>query len=214
MRVIVPYDGRDPKTRLSPVLDERERKQFSRAMLREVLSVVRRVGANPLVVSPTSLDIEDCPVRVDDRSLSRAVNAALRSSSGPTAVVMADLPLLTPEALRELLTRTGDVVLARGWGGGTNALVSRTNEFAVDYHGHSYLDHRAAADEVGATVAEVDSYRLATDVDEPDDLAELLLHGDGRATQWLREQGFHLSAGAGRCDVQRAGTEVADGTPR
>jgi len=51
----------------------------------------------------------------------------------------------------------------------------------------SYLDHVAAAKGADLTRTEVDSYRLATDVDEPADLAEVLLHADGRESdtpQW------------------------------
>ncbi|WP_135537040.1 2-phospho-L-lactate guanylyltransferase [Halostella pelagica] len=203
MRVIIPYDGKNPKTRLSEVLDHSERVAFGRAMLRDVLAVVRGVGGDPLVLSPTPVDIEDCPVRVDERPLSRAVNGQLRSSSNAIAVVMADLPLLTEAALERLLTSDGDVVLARGVGGGTNAIVSRTADFAVDYHDNSYLDHRSAVRKIGATLTEVDSYRMATDIDEPDDLAELLLHGDGHAAQWLRDRGFRLTAGSGRSGVER-----------
>jgi len=209
MRVIVPYDERNPKTRLSGVLEPDERRGFARAMLRDVLAAARSADADPLIVSPSPMALGDCEVCVDDRPLSRAVNERLRASPEPVAVVMADLPLLRAETLRSLFSRTKDVVLARGLGGGTNALVSRTDEFAVDYHGRSYLDHRAIAEDVGATVAEADSYRLAVDVDEPDDLAEVLLHGDGRASEWLRENEFRLDAGSGRCDVRRAKRGVA-----
>lgn len=203
MRVIVPYDGEDPKTRLSELLGSEERKEFARAMLRDVLEAVRSVDASPLVLSPSPVGMEECDVCVDDRPLTPAVSERLRSSSEPTAVVMADLPLIEPETLRALFSCPGDVVLARGLGGGTNALVSRTTGFTVDYHGNSYLDHRAIADDIGASVGEIDSYRLATDVDEPDDLAEVLLHGDGRARRWLREAGFELDPREGRCDVRR-----------
>ncbi|MDS0477280.1 2-phospho-L-lactate guanylyltransferase [Natrinema sp. 1APR25-10V2] len=203
MRVIVPYDGRDPKTRLSTLLDRSERNEFSRSMLRDVVSVIQSTGRDPLVLSSTPLEIEDCSVCVDDRSLSRAVNERLQASSTATAVVMADLPLITDTALERLLTREADVVLARGIGGGTNALVSRTADFAVDYHGNSYLDHRSTAREIGAALAEIDSYRLAMDVDVPDDLVEVLLHGEGHATQWLRDQGFRLASGPGRTTVRR-----------
>lgn len=203
MRVIVPFDGRDPKTRLSTLLDYGDRNEFARAMLRDVISVVQDTGRDPLVLSSTPLEIGDCPVSVDERSLSRAVNERLQAASSAVAVIMADLPLVTDAALERLCTREGDVVLARGIGGGTNALVSRTTDFEVDYHGNSYLTHRSTAREIGAALAEIDSYRLATDIDEPDDLAELLLHGEGHATQWLRDQGFRLASGTGRTTVRR-----------
>ncbi len=203
MRVIIPFDARDPKTRLSTLLDYDDRNEFARAMLRDVVSVVQDTGRDPLVLSSAPIEFENCPVVVDERSLSRAVNERLRAASSAVAVVMADLPLITDAALERLLTREEDVVLARGIGGGTNALVSRTTDFAVDYHGTSYLDHRSTALEIGATLAEIDSYRLAVDIDEPDDLVEVLLHGESRATQWLRDRGFRLASGTGRTTVRR-----------
>lgn len=212
MRVIVPYDGQDPKTRLTDVFDRDERREFARAMLRDVLSVIRNVGGDPLVLTTTPIEVDDCRTQVDKRSLSRAVNERLQATSAATAVVMADLPLITETALERLLTADGDVVLACGIGGGTNALVSRTTDFTVDYHGNSYLDHRTAAREIGATLSEIDSYRIATDIDEPEDLAELLLHGDSRATRWLWDRGFRLTPGDGQDTVRR--TEVAEKTPR
>ncbi|MFY4816046.1 2-phospho-L-lactate guanylyltransferase, partial [Haloarcula sp. AONF1] len=45
--------------------------------------------------------------------------------------------------------------------------------------------------------------RLGTDVDEPADLAEVLIHGEGRAAAWLREAGFALDAEEGRVAVAR-----------
>lgn len=145
---------------------------------------------------------DDVPVTVDDRSLTVAVNGVLTTASEPIAVVMSDLALATPRAI-DRLWDGGDVVIAPGRGGGTNALVVDHPEFRVDYHGASYLDHLRTAREIGATVREVDSMRLATDVDEPDDLAELLLHGDGAAADWLRDAGFELDVSGGRVGVTR-----------
>jgi 2-phospho-L-lactate guanylyltransferase len=45
--------------------------------------------------------------------------------------------------------------------------------------------------------------RLSTDVDEPTDLVEVLLHGEGEAAAWLRAAGFELDAGEGRVGVDR-----------
>jgi 2-phospho-L-lactate guanylyltransferase len=45
--------------------------------------------------------------------------------------------------------------------------------------------------------------RLASDVDEPADLVEVLLHGEGEAAAWLREAGFELDAGEGRVGIDR-----------
>lgn len=203
MQVIVPFDGATPKTRLEPVMDRRERREFALAMLSDVLRAIRGAGGSPLVLSPTALDLPETPVCVDDRPLSAAVNAQLRTGPTEIAVVMADLPLVTASTVERLFERAGDIVLAYGTGGGTNALVSRHSEFRVDYHDGSYRDHLANAREIDARVSTVDSYRLSHDIDEPDDLTDLLIAGDGTAAAWLRRHGFTVDDAAGRGTVQR-----------
>lgn len=252
MDVVVPFDAREPKTRLAPVLDAGERAAVAEAMLRDVLAAVAELGLEPTVLATDTVDV-DPPVILDERPLTEAVNAVLAESvaerseerlaggiaaapggwegvegtegadgagrpppfdgadgtgsltGGPVAVVMADLALATPRALSRLFEPDADVVIAPGRGGGTNALVVDHPNFRVDYHGLSYRDHRAVADDVGADVAVVDSFRLATDVDEPGDLTEAYLHApdDGATRAWLRSAGFELDVREGRVDVSR-----------
>jgi 2-phospho-L-lactate guanylyltransferase len=213
MRVLVPFEATRPKTRLEPVLDAAERTDFARAMLRDVLGAVLDAGHEPDVIAtaPVSLaaDLDaDVPVAVDDRPLSAAVNARLDADAGaerPVGVVVADLALATAASARRLLDGDGGprVVVAPGRGGGTNGLVVAHPDFRVDFHGISYRDHLAAARSVGADVRVVDSMRLSTDVDEPGDLAEVLLHGEGAAAAWLRAAGFELEERDGRVGVRR-----------
>jgi len=201
MRTVVPVSGIDPKTRLGPELDAAERQAFAEAMLADVLDALDSAGRTPAVVSTAPVDCA-APVTVDERALDPLVNDLL--ADGPLAVVMADLPLLTADAVERLFAPEAEVVLAPGLAGGTNAFVARHPDFRVDYHDASIRDHRRIADEVGATLAEVDSRRLATDIDEPADLAEVLLHGDGAARDWLVDAGFELTFD-GRVGVERPG---------
>ncbi|SER72245.1 2-phospho-L-lactate guanylyltransferase [Natrinema salaciae] len=223
MRVVVPFAAETPKTRLESVLTPAERSAFARAMLADVLRAVVEAGHEPTVVSTAPLDLAglelpgevaaSASVTADDRPLTEAVNARLPGGDAetttdepaPVAVVMADLALATPDALERLLTSTADVAVAPGRGSGTNALVVRHPEFRVDYHGTSYLDHRETAREIGATLETVDSFRLATDVDEPADLVEVIVHGreSNRAPACLREFGFALDERDGRVDIVR-----------
>jgi 2-phospho-L-lactate guanylyltransferase len=203
MRVVVPFAAEQPKTRLDDLFTHDERRAFAHAMLRDVLAALRETGHDPELLATTPVDV-DVPTTVDERPLTTAVNAILAESS-PVAVVMADLPLATSEALSRLVEATGDVVLAPGRGGGTNALVARHPDFRVAYHGTSYLDHIERARAAGASVTTVDSFRLATDIDERADLTEVLVHGDGRARDWLDEAGVRLARNAdGRVTVTRA----------
>ena len=213
MRAIVPYGAVDPKTRLNGVLDDDERAVFARIMLRSVLTTLREAGHEPTVLSTAPLGetalAPSTTVVVDDRPLTAAVNDQLAAANTPRLIMMADLPLATPPAVKRLTTASddagtdADIAIAPGLGGGTNALVVREPAFRVDYHGASYLDHRAAAADCGATVSVVDSRQLATDIDEPSDLAEVLIHGDGPARAWLDDAGFELDTDDGRVGVRR-----------
>ncbi|MFW5957018.1 MAG: 2-phospho-L-lactate guanylyltransferase [Natronomonas sp.] len=200
MDVLVPFAGRDPKTRLGNTLSSDERRAIAASMRRDVCEAIRDAGYEPTVLSTAPIDT-DVPVVVDERSLSVAVNDRL---DPPMAVVMADLPLATPEALTRIFDADGDVVIAPGLGGGTNVLLVRHPEFRVDYHGASVRDHRRAATEIGATIETVDSFRLAVDVDETADFVEVLLHTDGRTAQWLEDVGFRLRVDGGRVGIERA----------
>ncbi|MFT4883506.1 MAG: 2-phospho-L-lactate guanylyltransferase [Natronomonas sp.] len=199
METLVPFAAAEPKTRLDDTLSAAERDDFSRAMLLDVCDAVSDAGGDPTVLSTADIDCP-YPVVVDDRPLSAAVNARL---DPPTAVVMADLALATPEAIERLFETDAEVAIAPGLGGGTNALAVRHPDFRVDYHDTSVRDHRRIAAEIGASTTTVDSFRLAVDIDERRDLAELLLHGEGRGKRWLETAGFELDAGRGRALVRR-----------
>jgi 2-phospho-L-lactate guanylyltransferase len=207
MRVIVPFDPVSPNTRLSALLSADERREFADAMLADVLAAVRAAGGDPEILATADLNTDTAtPITVDDRDLSVAVNDALADGL-PAAVVMADLALATPEALATLFDADGDVVVAPGQRGGTNALVVRNSDFSVDYHGVSYADHLDAAGAVDAAVTTVDSFRLAVDVDDPADLVEVLVHGTGSAAEWLRDAGFALETEGGQPVVTRESDE-------
>lgn len=184
MHVLVPFDAQNPKTRLSPILDDADRDRFARLMLDTVIDVLHRADCEPTVLATAPIDLES-PLRVDDRDLSVAVNAAVEDTGLPVGIVMADLPLLTVGTVERLLRADGDVVIAPGLGGGTNALVIRDTAFSVDYHGASFRDHYRHAREHDLDVTVLDSFRLAVDVDEESELIEVLLHGDDTVREWL-----------------------------
>jgi 2-phospho-L-lactate guanylyltransferase len=206
MRVLVPFDPREPKTRLTSVLSEDERREFARAMLDDVVTTIRKTGRTPEVVTPTRIHVRGASILVDDRPLSAAINAKLEAATESISVIMADLPLLTPSSCSRLFEADGNVVLAQGLGGGTNALVTRHSDFRVDYHGTSYHDHLEIAETCGISVTELDSFRFAVDIDQPRDLPEILLHGTGRANEWLRSAGFQLTTDDGRVVATRGPT--------
>lgn len=201
MDVAVPFDAVDPKTRLDDVLDAEERSAFASVLLSDVLEAVRRAGWEPTVHATGPVDV-DAELVVDDRGLDALCDGLF--ADPPVAIVMADLGLATADAIERLLSTDGDVVVAPGLGGGTNALVVRDDAFSTDFHGVSIRDHRTIAEDRGLAWNVVDSMRLGVDVDERADLVEVLLHGEGEAPAWLREHGFRLDVRDGRATVTRA----------
>lgn len=187
MKTYVPFCPDDPKTRLDSLLDADERVEFVYACLEDVIGSVDEAGGEPVVLSTQPLDRLDSGVEtvVRDEPLTPAVNAVLRDEKPPVAFVVADLPLATPDALRRLYASDAGFVVAPGRGGGTNAFVTREAEFRVDYHGTSFADHLGRARDLGCDVEVVDSFRLSTDVDEPEDLVEVLLHGEAAAAEFV-----------------------------
>lgn len=201
MDTLVPYTPQQPKSRLGAILSGQERTAFARVMLEDVLNAVREAGGDPTVLTTERLRDLAVPQVVDERPLSPAVNAAL---DPPMAVVMADLALATRASLGRTFDVSADLGIVPGRGGGTNVLIVRDAAFSVDYHGNSLADHRAIAAEQDLDCREIDSFRLSTDIDEPVDLAEVLLHGTGRAPTWLREHGVRLQTSDGRVCVVRS----------
>ncbi|MFB6243649.1 MAG: 2-phospho-L-lactate guanylyltransferase [Halobaculum sp.] len=245
MDVLVPFAAERPKTRLADTLSLADRRAFAAAMLTDVLAAVDGADCTPELLTTEPVELTALPTEavawgdpsewtvsqtVDERPLEDAVNAVLADREPdheePLGVVMADLALASPAAVRRLVeprptrpppsradeaatesseesAQTADIVIAPGLGGGTNAVVVRHPAFRVDYHGASVRDHRQIASELDATVREVDSRRLATDIDRRSDLAEVLLHGEGAARDWLVDAGFRLVTGNGRVGVER-----------
>lgn len=206
---VIPFKPRNPKTRLSCVLSQEERESFARAMLADVIEAVRGGGCSPSILSTEGFGYEKggfrgASVTVNRAGLNEALNPLLAATKGPCLIVMADLPLVNPEAIRLLTGTNREVALAPGRGGGTNAIyLAEASRFRVDYYGASFLKHLAIARQYGLSCETTDSFRLHTDVDEKEDLVELLIHGAGESRRFLEDMGFELSIEKGRVGVAR-----------
>ncbi len=201
---LIPYKPRNPKTRLSAILSPEEREQFAAAMLEDVKAAVKDAMCSPVLVCSELFDTEDVQVTIADTDLSGSINAILPQNIGPTLIIMADLPLADTASVRRVISTGKDLAIVPGRGGGTNVIFMKDpQKFHVDYYGASFLKHMKIAEEAGLSVEVIDSFRLHTDIDEPEDLVELLIHGAGKSRKYLEEQGFILSVEKGRVGVQR-----------
>lgn len=178
------------KSRLAAALPPAERRELARALCRRALWACSASGAlaGTLVVTDGD-DVAAVARGLDaavlrDReaggpALARIVDGALSAlrARGAThaLVVMADLPLIEPRDLRELLAalRETDVVLAPdALRRGTSALGVRLDRGMRTAFGHadSLQRHLREAARAGARARVLSNPRLALDIDKPDDL--------------------------------------------
>jgi 2-phospho-L-lactate guanylyltransferase len=194
--VVIPFAGVAGKTRLHA--SSRLRREFSLAMLGDVLSAARVVGDVQVVTADAdgaALAHEaDAAVLGDPgRGQGAAVLAALRCverylDPGPILIVNADVPCVVPDDLRALLAATpaGGIALVEARDGTTNALsISAPMEFAPLYGPGSAARFRAHAECLGVAAVSVAVPNLIDDVDTIEDLQRLQLRVGPRSQACL-----------------------------
>lgn len=189
------------KTRLSPVLGPALRERLALAMAEHVLATLRKSGvANRLCVlsdeaSPRfselalrhgALPMLDPDVAARGAGLNGAIEgvAAIARNLGAAAllVVHADLPLLTPGALRRFLRSwsglqgSNRVALACSKDGGTSLLLAgHPHTFGYRFGPGSHSLHIESCIRQGRSFASIDLPSARLDIDTPDDLEGLCL---------------------------------------
>lgn len=186
-------------------MSQPEREAFARAMLEDVIRAVLDTGSTPTILSThPSFTWQSADVIVSAAGLNDALNAYFHQVQGPLMIVMADLPLASPDALERVISVWADIGIVPGRGGGTNVLFLKDpRRFRADFYGASFLKHIQIADEFGCSIDVVDSFQLHTDIDEEEDLVEVLIHGIGASRQFLNSLGFSLVIENGRVGIQR-----------
>jgi 2-phospho-L-lactate guanylyltransferase len=177
------------KSRLAGVLSPDERAGLSRDFLGHALQVLDGVPevARVLVVSrdPAALTLArnlgsetlaEAGTPGLNPALERAAQLAKASGASAVMVLPTDLPLLTADELRCLLTTDDDgsqiAIAPDRHGAGTNALWMRPPGLISFAFGPGSLQrHQILAETAGATVRVCRLPGLSLDVDEPEDLA-------------------------------------------
>jgi 2-phospho-L-lactate/phosphoenolpyruvate guanylyltransferase len=174
--VLVPLKALDrAKSRLTGALSAEERAELMRSLLERVVDVVREAGVARITVV-TAEPMEGYDVW-HDRGL--AWNDALATAtaeivSAPLmAVIAADLPLVQPDEVEELLEATParGIAIARALDGGTNAVAMRPPGLVRTHFGE--VSSAAVHAGLGAEHVVLDLPGLAFDVDTPEDLARM-----------------------------------------
>ena len=205
--IVVPFRLDGAKSRLSPALAVNERREMALAMLRDVLACIGELGELTILTRPgwdmgediwRDLAGQDIKIMPSDLELNHALNMviereALQGWRRDLLIVMADLALLEKGDIEGVISCPGDVVLCPGRGGGTNIILIRSPRFRTCYQGLSYPRHIDLARKIGLGLSVYESFRAGCDIDRPEDLAEILLHGKGEARSLLEKWGFQLS---------------------
>jgi len=184
------------KSRLAPVLSPLERAALTLAMLEDVLDAALSMSAwETWVVSPDEVVLEIAvrrrarPVPERKPPLSAAIrqveDEAEERDASALAVLLGDLPLLTPGELAEALRTLGPVVAAPSTErDGTNLLVRRPPRVMPARFGKdSFRKHIEGARTRGLPVAVADAPGLVFDLDLPADVATLLRSPSGGRTR-------------------------------
>jgi 2-phospho-L-lactate guanylyltransferase len=204
VRAIIPFKPKNPKTRLSPVMNQGERETVAEMMLGDVLDAVTDAECLPTILSTAPYCLTGVETVVHPGGLNEALNEILPRSADPTLIVMADLPLVTPTNITELVSTKARMAMVPGRGGGTNAIfLPNPSGFRADFYGASFLKHLEIAGELGLSVEIIDSFRMHDDIDEVEDLVEILTLGSGGSRRYLERLGFTLSVENGRVGVKR-----------
>ena len=175
----------EAKSRLSGVLSGAQRSALMVSLLRHVLDTLRLSGAvdEIAVISPTAEGLGLPPgvafIRQDRVGLNNLLEQgrewAASRGAGALMVIFADLPLVSPREIVEIVALgqvRGTAVLAPDrHGSGTNVLLASPPALARFAFGtDSYRAHQALHREAGAHVETYISTGTSLDLDTPDDL--------------------------------------------
>ncbi len=183
---LVPVKARHTgKQRLAAALGDERRAQLVRRMLDDVLAALAACAAidGTLVMSPerdalpaTTLLLHD-PAAGMNAALDLALESLAQRGATRVALIAADLPLLAPADVAELVSaaRTAAVALAPdARGTGTNALCLKLpTAFRCHFGPGSFARHQAEAARHGIACITVARAGFGFDVDEAADLATL-----------------------------------------
>ncbi len=171
---IVPLKGgSERKSRLSARLSPEARAALADHMFRRTLTRLHAVDAidTVLVLSPHAPGAGVGWIEDRGRGLNAELQAARATIAGPLLVIHADLPLVGASDIARLLERAaakGVGIAPDRHGAGTNALALATDApFRFAFGDNSFARHRHGA---GGDAAVVRRWRLALDVDMPEDL--------------------------------------------
>lgn len=211
----------ESKTRLSPFLSENERIELLKVMLKDIVSIIRGEVEEIVVVSKDE-KVKDFAKQLnvnfvyekehENDFLNNAIHDALDEvklnfNDCDFLILPSDIPLIKREHVVTVRNMNNDLIISPSKGGGTNLLCFNSDfNFKTFFGQMSYFKHLNHANELGMSINLIESFYLSLDMNTPEDLGELLLHGMGTYSfDFLRSLNITVNSSHSkeRLDVKR-----------
>ena len=209
------------KTRLSPFLTPNERIKLLKVMLKDIITTIANEVDEIVLVSKDenvknfAKELQVNFVKEKDHEndfLNNAVSDAIEEvkvnfPDKDILILPSDIPLLKAEHISTLRHMDNDFIISPSKGGGTNLLCFNEQiDYKTQFGPMSYFKHLDHANQLGMSINILESFYVSLDMNTPEDLGELLLHGYGTYThEFLSSINIVVKSSHGkeRLDVQR-----------
>lgn len=206
------------KTRLSPFLNEEERENLLKVMLKDVTESVSKYVDNIIIISADddvlnygkSLNLKTLKEN-ENSNLNKALKQAMdycKSKAKKVIILPSDVPLIGKTNIKMLIdsSKSLDFIIVPSKGGGTNAIIMKPGAIRTKFGDFSYKEHVNAADRKNLNPQVHDSFFMALDVNTTEDLGEIMVHGENTNTRkYLKELKINVESvhGSERLKVTR-----------
>ena len=206
------------KTRLSPFLNEEERENLLKVMLKDVTESVAKYVDNIIIISADddvlnygkSLNLKTIKEN-ENSNLNKALKQAMdycKSKAKKVIILPSDVPLIGKTNIKMLIdsSKSLDFIIVPSKGGGTNAIIMKPGAIRTKFGDFSYKEHVNAADRKNLNPQVHDSFFMALDVNTTEDLGEIMVHGENTNTRkYLKELKINVESvhGSERLKVTR-----------
>ncbi|RAP48751.1 MAG: 2-phospho-L-lactate guanylyltransferase [Methanosphaera sp. rholeuAM6] len=219
---IIPVSSfNESKTRLSPFLTKDERIELLKVMLKDIIHVVRSEVEEIVIVSK-DINVKSYATKMninfvhekehEDNFLNNAIHDAitevkLNFPNRDILILPSDIPLIKKQHITSVKNMDNDLIISPSKGGGTNLLCFNSSyDYETQFGDMSYFKHLNVANELNMSINLIESFYVSLDMNTPEDLGELLLHGVGTFSfDFLRNIGIIVNGSHGkeRLDVRR-----------
>jgi|Deesub1362A_J573_1020465.scaffolds.fasta_scaffold00005_116 2-phospho-L-lactate guanylyltransferase len=183
----------EAKSRLSHVLTPVERKALVICMLKDVLDALKNLKIIIISPEPSIGNLKgyryDFLLEKEKKDLNEAVKVAtkyaIKKKAEATLFVPADIPLISPYIIQEILSlgKIHPLIISPAKRNGTGILFRRPPDIIEEkFTSNSFLDHLEEAKSKNITPYIYESPRISLDLDTQEDLEEFIQIGRGTRT--------------------------------